>query len=57
MKNHDVLEAHKNKIDVLHVEKSIFLERLDFLNLSIILSLRRIMLSLKRSIIISLLHL
>ena len=56
MKNHDVLEAHKNKIDVFHVEKSIFLERLDFLNLSIILSLRRIMLSLKRSIIISLLH-
>ena len=56
MKNHDVLEAHKNKIDVLSVEKTNLLEKIGFLNLNIILSLRRIMLLLKRSRMISLLY-
>ena len=46
MKNNDILEAHKNKIDVLDVENTNFLK--GFLNLNIILSLRRIILSLKR---------
>ena len=31
MKNHDVLEAHKNKIDVLSVEKINLLEKIRFL--------------------------
>ena len=31
MKNHDVLKAHKKKIDVLNVEKSNFLEKVRFL--------------------------
>ena len=56
MKNHDVLEAHKNKINVLSVEKTNLLEKIGFLNLNIILSLRRIMLLLKRSRMISLLY-
>ena len=53
MKNNDVLEAHKNKIDALNDEKINLLEKV----LSIILSLRRIMPSFKGSRIISLLHL
>ena len=56
MKNHDVLESHKNKINVLSVEKTNLLEKIGFLNLNIILSLRRIMLLLKRSRMISLLY-
>ena len=31
MKNYDVLEAHKNKIDVLNVEKSNLIEKIRFL--------------------------
>ena len=53
MKNNDVLEAHKNKIDMLNAEKINLLEKF----LSMILSLRRIMPSLKGSRIISFLHL
>ena len=53
MKNNDVLEAHKNKIDMPNAEKINFLEKF----LSMILSLGRIMPSLKGSRIISLLHL
>ena len=49
MKNNDILEAHKNNIDVLNAKKTNLLEKkLDFLNLSIIISLRRIMSLLKR---------
>ena len=31
MKNNDILEAHKNKINVLNVEKTNFLEKFRFL--------------------------
>ena len=45
LKDHDILETHKNKIDMLNVEKTILLEKkLDLLNLNIIFSLKRIML-------------
>ena len=57
MKNHKILYAHKNKIDVLKAEKTNLLEQIKFFNFRIILSLRRIMPLLKRSRIISLLHL
>ena len=57
MKNNEVLKAHKNKIDMLDIEKTNLLEKVRFFfTLSIILSLRRTMLSLKRSRIISLFH-
>ena len=45
LKDHDIFETHKNKIDMLNVEKTILLEKkLDLLNLNIIFSLKRIML-------------
>ena len=31
MKDHDILEAHKNKIDMLNVEKTNLLEKIRFL--------------------------
>ena len=31
MKNHDILNAHKNKIDVLNAEKTNLLEKIRFL--------------------------
>ena len=31
MKNHEILDAHKNKIDVLNVEKSNLVEKIRFL--------------------------
>ena len=44
LKDHDILETHKNKIDMLNVEKTNLLEKkLDLLNLNIIFSLKRIM--------------
>ena len=48
MKNNDILEAHKTRLMCLILKRLICLRKLDFLNLSIILSLRRIMPLLKR---------
>ena len=44
LKDHDILEAHKTKIDMLNVERTNLLEKkLDFLSLNIIIFLRKIM--------------
>ena len=49
LKDHDILEAHKTKIDMLNVERTnLLLKKLDFLNLNIILYLIITMFSLKR---------
>ena len=49
LRDHDVIKAHKTKIDVLQEERTNLLgKKLCFLSLDIILSLRRIMLSLKK---------
>ena len=47
LRGHDTIEAHKTKIDVLKEERTNLLEKLDFLNLNIILFFREIMLSFK----------
>ena len=57
MKDHDLLEAHKKKLIRLKLERLIFLRKLDLLNMSINLSLRRIMILHKRSRTISHFHL
>ena len=56
-KNHEVLDIIKIRLMCLMLKILIYLRKLDFLNLSIILSLRRTMSPLNRSRIISLLHL
>ena len=50
MKNNDVLEAHKNKIDVLNVERINLLEKVRFLESEhySLIDMKRIMLSLRR---------
>ena len=49
LRDHDILEAHKTKIDMLKEERYNFLEKkIDFSSLNIILFLREIILSLKR---------
>ena len=44
LKDHDILEAHKTKIDMLNVERTNLLEKkkIDFFSLNIILFLRKI---------------
>ena len=49
LRDHDILEAYKTKINVLNEEMTILLEKkLDFLNLNIILFLGKIMFLLKK---------
>ena len=50
LRDHDILEAHKTKIDMLKEERYNLLEKkkIDFSSLNIILFLREIILSLKR---------
>ena len=59
LRDHDILEAHKTKIDMLKEERYNLLEKkkIDFSSLNIILFLREIMLSLKRWKVVSPLHL